>query len=653
MKRKLLTSILSLPIVATCMTTVVACGNNSTQKTSLSLSATTKCTVSFEAHEGEDVTFIGNTKVKVEVGSYFASVVAPSAYRKGYPVLYWTDIDGNEITPKTIIEGNLTVYPHFEEVKIENCIGMTAISDSTISINHYGNSNPNIQYSLDGRKFDKYDQKFVTLKSGESVYFRGDNAEGFSTSTGDYTSFSIGGAVSLSGNVMTLIDNGLGDTDAIPCSYCFYRLFENCSGIVSISSNLLPATKLKSGSYAFMFDGCTNLTDFPKTLLPAKYLYQGETYPGTVCYQGMFANCTGLKTLPVGLLEAEVLSPYCYYKMFENCTGLTKLEDGVLPATIGPEVGLGCYINMFDGCSGITEVGNILPSQTLAPSCYYSMFKDCSGITDLSNLTLPATQLQDSCYGEMFYNCTNLVTGPTMNGETLADKSYYSMFYNCQKLTTIDPFPSGHTYTLANQCCQRMFTNCSALTTMPSMPEDATTELKDECFSRMFENSGITSVAGQLPYTTLAPLCYEYMFYNCKGLTETMERLPAMELKDSCYLGMFQNCEEIITPPILPAQTPALSCYNAMFYGCKKIKPAAIGIIHFTEDSLDCFSRMYENCSSLQISYTQQEGYKLLIIIPGAIEGMDISKFCSLMFEGIQTAPKVTPDYGDAIYYKE
>ena len=135
---------------------------------------------------------------------------------------------------------------------------------------------------------------------------------------------------------MALLDDGKEEIDAIPCSYCFYRLFENCSGIVSISSNILPSTQLMPYSYAYMFDGCTRLTDFPSTLLDDRKLYDDETYNGAMCYAGMFQNCTGLKTIPEGLLPAGkvtgtqpdgTLSQYCYYGMFMGCTGLTSLPS--------------------------------------------------------------------------------------------------------------------------------------------------------------------------------------------------------------------------------------------------------------------------------------------------------------------------------------
>ena len=64
---------------------------------------------------------------------------------------------------------------------------------------------------------------------------------------------------------------------------CFYRLFEDCITICSVSEGFLPATTLAISCYARMFYGCTSLVNAPE--LPAIYLKNW-------CYEYMFYGCS-------------------------------------------------------------------------------------------------------------------------------------------------------------------------------------------------------------------------------------------------------------------------------------------------------------------------------------------------------------------------
>ena len=125
-----------------------------------------------------------------------------------------------------------------------------------------------------------------------------------------------------------------------------------------------------------MFDGCTGLTTLPSGLLPATTL-------ASSCYQYMFNGCTGLTTLPSGLLPATTLASSCYQYMFNGCTGLTTLPSGLLPATT---LASSCYQYMFNGCTGLVETpgGWILKAQTTATYSCYAMFYGCSKLQKIA-----------------------------------------------------------------------------------------------------------------------------------------------------------------------------------------------------------------------------------------------------------------------------
>ena len=127
----------------------------------------------------------------------------------------------------------------------------------------------------------------ITLSSaGDYIKFRGDNSK-FSTSINDRYRFVMSGTIAASGNVMSLVDSTMVST-TIPCNYCYYAMFFNCTGLTSAPA--LPATTLATGCYYYMFQGCTSLTTAP--VLPATTL-------ATNCYYEMFNLCTKLSSIEV------------------------------------------------------------------------------------------------------------------------------------------------------------------------------------------------------------------------------------------------------------------------------------------------------------------------------------------------------------------
>ena len=410
-----------------------------------------------------------------------------------------------------------------------NYLTFTAEEDgSTFGIeNNYGN-NPNIEYSKDEGKtwttLTAYTN--VTLANkGDKALLRGDNPQGFSSCDMDYgfiySSFTMTGKISASGSVMSLID-GVGETDIIPDSCCFYGLFVNCKSLTQAPE--LPATILAPYCYSYMYKGCTSLTQAPE--LPATTL-------ADYCYKRMFEDCTSLTQAPE--LPATTLADYCYESMFKGCTSLTQAPD--LPATTLADY---CYRFMFNGCTSLTQAPE-LPATTLTSSCYGYMFWGCTSLTQVPEL--PATTLSSYCYGSMFYGCTSLTQAPELPATTLADNCYSSMFSGCTSLTQAPELPAT---TLTSSCYWFMFNGCTGLSQAP-----------------------------ELPATTLSSSCYESMFSDCTSLTQAPE-LPATTLADYCYESMFKGCTSLTQAPELPATTLAKECYRSMFEGCTSLSEISV-----------------------------------------------------------------------------
>lgn len=270
----------------------------------------------------------------------------------------------------------LTNWDLFNDNNI-NCVKITANENSTLTLFNNGGNTPNLQYSTNGIIWLNYLGQIV-IKKGSSILLRGDNLNGFNTDTNKYTNIELLGDVSLSGNVMGLLDNGTGSLLVIPSNGCFTNLFLNSTGITSVSKNFLPATVLTPTCYSYMFSGCVNLRNAPN--LPATTL----TNSG---YSWMFNDCTSLKEAPE--LPATTLDQYCYNRMFRNCISLVKAPT--LPATT---LQTACYKNMFEGCSSLFSV-KIL---------YTGNFTDT---TDAFNSWL----LNTPSYALIYYNGSDTTTG--------------------------------------------------------------------------------------------------------------------------------------------------------------------------------------------------------------------------------------------------
>ena len=273
-----------------------------------------------------------------------------------------------------------------------------------------------------------------SINSGHTLSFRGELTPNSSNGMGTFT---ISKRCNLKGNCMSMLfgDNAVNNYSLSGKSYAFYKLFKDCTNIVNVSSNFLPATTLSLRCYYYMFYGCTSLTTAPA-------------------------------------LPATTLADDCYYYMFYGCTNLTTAP--ALPATT---LAKNCYERMFNGCTSLTTAPE-LPATTLAHGCYSYMFAVCTSLTTAPEL--PATRLYDYCYSYMFAVCTSLTTAPELPATTLAHDCYSYMFDGCTSLTTAPELPAT---ILADNCYSYMFRGCTSLTTAPALPA---TRLYDYCYSYMF-----------------------------------------------------------------------------------------------------------------------------------------------------------------------
>ena len=278
------------------------------------------------------------------------------------------------------------------DVPVTSYICVASNADSTLELINESVYNPDLQYSIDGSHWVTYSET-LNIPANREIYLRGNNKNYWSLSEQIYSHFSITGNVSISGNVMSLLDNGTGAISSIPNDYCFYKLFIGSTGITMVSEDFLPATTLANH-----------------------------------CYYSMFKCCSSLTTAPD--LPATTLADHCYSQMFYECTSLTTAPD--LPATTLADR---CYYDMFHACTSLTSAPETLPATSLVDGCYQGVFADCTSLTTAPQL--PATQLTDYCYDCMFYGCTSLTTAPDLPATKLATACYNWMFLGCTLLNSV------------------------------------------------------------------------------------------------------------------------------------------------------------------------------------------------------------------------
>jgi len=482
-------------------------------------------------------------------------------------------------------DGDYMRYDMTEEEKEEKLVQMPLtfeiLSDGNINWkSNQGSSSywKTLEYSKNGGEWttfrSSYNGTTLTVKKGDRVAFRGDNAGLSNGNTSRYNYFGTSTAkFKIYGNIMSLLyKENFATATTISQTYAFNRLFYNCTGLTDVSELLLPATTLANNCYQYMFEYCRSLTTPPE--LPATTLADS-------CYQYMFDGCTSLvKGLSSIGTSATTMAASACTNMFRDCSSLTTAPE--LPATTLAD---GCYYNMFNGCTSLTKAPSILPATILTSYSYYNMFAGCTALTTAPlSIGTTETVMPASACTKMFYNCKSLETIPDLPAETTNIYCYYGMFSACTGLIDVSSSTIGSTNaTMATFACLQMFGGC---TNLVYGPEILVNTLSNKCFMQMFD--GCTSLVkgpssiGTSTTTMAASACTE-MFDGCTSLTQAPE-LPVTTLAPHCYSNMFRGCTSLTIAPELPDVTMANYCCSNMFNGC--INLSYIKCLVFTSRTL-------------------------------------------------------------------
>lgn len=287
-----------------------------------------------------------------------------------------------------------------------------------------------------------------SINSGHTLSFRGNlipvSADGIGT-------FTISKKCNLKGNCMSMlfVDNAANNYSLSGKSYAFLQLFQNCTNLINISENFLPATTLSGYCYKYMFDGCTNLQNAP--ILPALTVY-GDSY------RGMFYDCASLQIAPD------------------------------LPATSVYSYG---YMAMFNGCKSLKQAPYMETLSELLHYVYSAMFMNCTNLETGPETIGGTSYIYGYACANMFNNCSKLKYAPKMPAENFnadaAGHQYDRMFYNCSGLIEVRDFALK---IASYSSCDGMFGGCSSLNYI-------------ECKITTFNNGTSNWVQNVAPYGTM------------------------------------------------------------------------------------------------------------------------------------------------------
>lgn len=208
----------------------------------------------------------------------------------------------------------------FGQETVKDYFRLTAIQDADIILNDNNGLEANrrkLWYSTDRNNWTEWDyvNETLNLPAGNTLYFKGDNANGISNWNGTIRNFVLTtGEIEAGGNILSLLYKDNFENNLTAPNGCFHSLFLNCTALTKAPE--LPALTIGQNSYTYMFKGCSNLVQGP-SILPAMVLPVG-------CYYGMFIGCSKLTTAPV--LPGINLGSVCYDTMFSGCSSLNYIK---------------------------------------------------------------------------------------------------------------------------------------------------------------------------------------------------------------------------------------------------------------------------------------------------------------------------------------
>ena len=274
----------------------------------------------------------------------------------------------------------------------DNCLCFTAEADSSsVTLNQVGTPtiSKNLYYSLTGKDKTTYTcGTTISLSKGDKLYMWSDDTNALTESESIYKQFAVAGEISVSGDIMTLLNGG----DAT-MKYDFTNLLRSCSAITTLDASTWDLSKVSNMKWALQY-------------------------------------CSGLTTLDTSTWKFTNLESI--RATFEHCTKLTTLT--------------GCENWKFTNLTNVAWAFNDCPALTTMDTSNWDLskvtdmshaFRECGSLKSLNTTNWKFTHL-DAINACFMNNCSLTSLEGSGNWDMSNVTQLNGTFWNCTSLTSLD-----------------------------------------------------------------------------------------------------------------------------------------------------------------------------------------------------------------------
>lgn len=374
-----------------------------------------------------------------------------------------------------------------------------------------------------------------------------------------------------------------------------YKMFMNCSSLVSINVSNWDTRNIQDFSY--MFSGCQSLTaldvsrwntanarkmDFLfSECHNVEVLDVGNWQTGNVTtLLRTFNECKKVTTLDVGNWDVGKAINIC--AVFATCESLTSIdvENWNTESAINMS-----YI--FFECKNLRTV-NVSKWKMGKATEIQRIFHGCTSLTevDVSNWDTSSAWNMEC----IFFNCLNLRQIDVSRWNTANATTMYAMFWGCNQLTEID-VSNWKTGKVTNMVI--MFTNCINLTTLDVSKWD-TGNVTD--LYGIFENCTKLPLLDVSKWNTANVTNLFHSFANCTALQE----IDVSKWNTSKVTNMnrtFVGCQ-VTTLDVSKWDTRNVVDMNSIFNGCSNLQ--SLDLTNWNTAKVTDMGNMFYNCRTLK-----------------------------------------------------
>lgn len=218
----------------------------------------------------------------------------------------------------------------------------TALADSTITYSRYSASSA--EYSYDAITWDDFNNKTISLTTGQKVYVRGEVTADQQFGNNQFSNFTAVGNVKVSGDINSLksktnweqwADNKFPYTGAQCC------LFRNGGDFTDVKDIIISTKDMNNHEIRSIFEGLP-IIDSPD--------FSNIKKIGAETLCGLFFNCTQLVNGPA-IFNVDNVPTYGMVDMFYGCTSLVNA-----PILNIKTASYDSLRNMFYNCNSLNYV---------------------------------------------------------------------------------------------------------------------------------------------------------------------------------------------------------------------------------------------------------------------------------------------------------